>query len=138
MVRTILVFLTGVSVLASLSCGGSSSPTEHNGTPPGGGNMTTVSVGDNFFSPQSVTVNPGDTVKWVMMGSAMGHTVTDNGGAFDSGMVFTSAGASFQHTFTASDANKTFNYFCQTHAMCCNMRGSVSVGANAPPPAPGY
>ena len=138
MVRTILGFLAGAAALASLSCGGSSSPTQHNSAPPGGGNTMTVSVGDNFFSPQSVMVNPGDTVKWVMIGSAMGHTVTDNGGAFNSGMVFTSTGASFSHTFTAADAGHTFNYICQTHAACCGMRGAVQVGMNAPPPGPGY
>ena len=137
MVRSMLGIGSILSLLALLSCGGGSSPTQNNMAPPGGGGMTTVSVGDNFFSPMSVSVQPGDTVKWVLTGSNMMHTVTDNGGAFDSGMVFTSTGATFQHTFSASDSGKTFNYFCRTHAVCCNMRGSVSVGANAPPPSPG-
>lgn len=138
MIRSLLGVIGGITLLGLLSCGGSSSPTQHNGAPPGGGNMTTVSIGDNFFNPQTITVNPGDTVNWVMTGVNMGHTVTDNGGAFDSGMVFTSAGASFQHTFSASDSGKTFNYICRTHAACCNMKGAVQVGSSAPPPGPGY
>jgi plastocyanin len=137
MIRSMLGILSILSLLALVSCGGGSSPTQNNMAPPSG-TMTTVSVGDNFFSPQSVTVNPGDTVKWVLTGSNTMHTVTDNGGAFNSGMVFTSTGATFQHTFTSADAGKTFNYICQTHAVCCGMRGAVSVGANAPPPSPGY
>ncbi len=138
MIRFLLTVFSAVSVLALLSCGGSSSPTQSNMAPPGGGNMVTVSVVDNAFNPQTVHVSPGDTVKWVLMGSNTMHTVTDNGGAFNSGFVFTSPGASFTHTFTTSDAGHTFNYICQTHAACCGMRGAVEVGSGAPPPGPGY
>jgi len=100
--------------------------------------MVIVQVLDNSFNPQSVTVNPGDTVRWVMAGSAAGHTVTDEGGVFDSGFAFGHSGDSFDHTFTAADDGKTFQYRCTSHFACCRMAGSVRVGANAPAPDPGY
>lgn len=93
---------------------------------------------DNAFSPRSVTVQPGDTVRWVLQGSAVGHTVTDNTGAFDSGMVFNTGGDSYSHTFGIADSGRTFEYQCATHQACCQMQGSVRVGTDAPPPSPGY
>jgi len=130
------VFLA-LAVPALLACGGGyggSTPTSSNA--PTNSTMT-VQVGDDFFSPKDIQVQPGTTVHWVMVGMHPGHTVTDSGGAFNSGMVFTSSGASFDHQFTTADAGKTFNYFCQTH-VSLGMKGSVQVGQNAAPPSPGY
>lgn len=42
-----------------------------------------VEVSDNSFSPSSLTVQVGDTVRWVHTGSE-GHTVTADDGTFDS------------------------------------------------------
>ena len=39
---------------------------------------------------------------------------------------------------TAADDGRTFGYSCASHAVCCNMRGSVRVGNSAPPAPPGY
>jgi plastocyanin len=113
---------------ASCSGGGGSSPTAPNST-------ITVQVMDNSFSPKDVTINPGDTVQWVMAGSAPLHTVTDNGGAFDSGISLNAKGIMFSHTFNAP--NVTYNYHCKVHFACCGMAGSVTVG-KGPPPNPGY
>jgi plastocyanin len=97
-----------------------------------------VQVGDDFFSPQSMQVNPGDTVQWTLVGNLLVHTVTDSGGAFDSGVGFLNhPGATFSHTFTSADSGKTFSYFCQTH-VSMGMKGDIKVGSNAPPPKPGY
>ena len=130
--------LLALSVPVLISCGGGggggSSPTSI--APPGSSEMT-VQVGDDFYNPKDVTVEPGTTVHWVKTGVHPGHTVTDTGGAFDSGMIFTSTGASFDHVFTSADGGKTFNYFCQTHGSM-GMRGSVRVGSAAAPPNPGY
>jgi plastocyanin len=133
----LLAFAFAVIVLAS-SCGGGggSSPTEPGPGP--GPQSITVELHDNSFSPRSITVQPGDTVTWVLRGSAPDHTVTALNGAFNSGKVFDKQGASVTRTFGGADSNKTFDYSCQTHAVCCNMRGSVRVGNAAPPPAPGY
>jgi PKD repeat protein len=102
-----------------------------------------VHVGDDFYDPQTVTVNPGDTVQWVLTGSLTNHTVTSGvvgapDGAFNSGFVLTSAGATFQHTFTTADKGKTFNYYCISHGACCGMKGAIKVGDTAPGPHPGY
>ncbi len=112
--------------------GGGSSPTE-----PTGGKTVVVTISDDTYDPRSVTINPGDTVQWVLKaGSLTTHTVTDTGGKFDSGFVFTAAGMTFQRKFT--DVNATYNYSCTTHKDCCNMKGSVRVGENSPPPDKGY
>ena len=95
-----------------------------------------VQVQDNSYSPQSIQISPGDTVRWVLVGSATTHTVTAVSGAFDSGFVFLVPGDTFERTF--NEVNTTFEYSCVSHGACCAMQGSVRVGANAPPPRPGY
>jgi plastocyanin len=78
----------------------------------------TVSMGDNFFSPASVSIAEGDTVTWANNGQAP-HSATADNGSFDTG-VFNS-GQSRSHTFSRAG---TFAYFCTVHA---NMRGTVRV-----------
>lgn len=116
--------------------GGGGNPTEPN--PPGQPSAVTVELDEFSYSPRSVTIEPGQTVRWVMRGSDPTHTVTATDGAFDSGFVFDAPGASFQRTFSEADRGETFNYSCATHSDCCDMKGSIRVGANAPPPNPGY
>jgi plastocyanin len=116
--------------------GGGGGPTAPNPAPLP--STVTVEVQDNQFSPRSVTVAPGGTVTWVFRGSAAGHTVSAEGGSFDSGLVFTQAGATFQRTFGPELANQTIQYRCVSHYVCCQMQGSVRVGEGAPPPNPGY
>jgi plastocyanin len=116
--------------------GGGGGPTAPNPAPLP--NTITVEVMDNQFSPRSVTVAPGGTVTWVFRGSVQGHTVTAEGGAFDSGTIFTQAGVTFQRTFGPELANQTIQYRCVSHYVCCQMQGSVRVGEGAPPPGPGY
>jgi len=38
----------------------------------------TVTVGDNFFSPANLTIQAGDTVRWVNAGGGNPHNVTQN------------------------------------------------------------
>lgn len=99
--------------------------------------VVVVGIQDDQFVPKQVIINPGDTVRWVLMGSATaGHTVTANDNSFDSGKIFTQSGAVFEHTFTTTGT--TILYHCQTHYVCCQMQGSVRVGESAPPPPTGY
>jgi plastocyanin len=93
---------------------------------------------DNRFDPQRVSIEPGTTVRWVNRGTTGDHTTTEMSMEWDSGFVFLGPGDTFEHTFTQDDDGMTFEYSCVTHKTCCAMQGSVRVGANAPPPAPGY
>jgi len=128
------VLFASSAILAA--CGSSyKSPTSP--TPVSSPQVVVVGVEDDQFVPKDVSINPGDTVRWVLMGSTnAGHTVTAEDGSFDSGKVFTSGGAVFEHTFTK--AGVTTMYHCQTHYVCCHMQGAVRVGDNAPVPNPGY
>ena len=100
--------------------------------------MVTVEVLDNSYNPQSIQINRGDTVRWVLAGAAPTHTVTALGGTFDSTAIFLQAGDTYDQTFNQNNA--TFEYFCQAHGACmaCTMKGSVRVGPTAPTPNPGY
>jgi len=118
--------------LLLLSCGGGgggSSPTE-----PSGPQVITIEVRDNTYFPKSVTIQPGDTVRWVRRGNDPTHTVTAVDGSFSSG--FPQTGTLFERRFTVF--NQTHDYSCQAHRDCCQMQGSVRVGNAAPPPRPGY
>lgn len=67
------------------------------------------------YTPASVTINVGDTVKWDNVDTAA-HTVTSGSpadgpsGVFDSSLVM--GKASFEHTF---DNAGTYDYFCMVH-----------------------
>ena len=134
---TALLALTMAASLAVYSCGGGGSngggsPTD---PPPRPAQTIIVQVKDNSYEPKSITIEPGDTVRWVLSGNDHTHTVTAVNGAFDSGTAFPASGATFERRF---DARGTFDYSCKAHKQCCLMQGSVRVGTNSPPPGPGY
>jgi plastocyanin len=79
----------------------------------------TVYIQDFYFSPASITVEPGTTVTWVNQGNAP-HTATHTGGAFDSGTL--QPGQSYSYTFNRAG---TYAYYCQIHPY---MTGTVVVG----------
>jgi plastocyanin len=66
-----------------------------------------VTIGDNFYNPQSLVIAPGDTVVWTNGGSD--HTVTANDDAFHDILEF---GQTFSHTFTTVGR---YPYYCQLH-----------------------
>lgn len=78
----------------------------------GGGTVTQVNLSGMSFSPGTVTITQGSTVRWTALDGA--HTVTpDNpgqAGAWTSTPL--SAGESFEHTFTVAG---TYDYHCQPH-----------------------
>jgi len=93
-----------------------------------------VASGGLRFSPSTVTIQVGDTVKWTWVGG--GHSSTSGtpgspDGNWNSGIL--SSGATFSHTF---DAAGTFPYYCTPHGACCGMVGSVTVNAPTPSPTP--
>jgi FtsP/CotA-like multicopper oxidase with cupredoxin domain len=97
-------------------------------TPACAATMVAVSIGDNFFSPQTITVNVGTTVHWTNTGDR-NHTTTSSTGLWDSGTL--SAGQSFNYTFNSVG---TFPYFCEIHG---NMTATVIVvGCTQPTATP--
>src|SRR5216110_1877420 len=96
-----------------------------------------VTVGPNgnlVFSPSSVTIHPGDQVKWTWGSS--GHSSTSGSpgmpnGIWDSGIL--NQGATFTHTFNSTG---TFPYYCTPHGGCCGMVGMVTVASASPSPTP--
>ena len=75
-----------------------------------------VDVTDNSFSPRTLTVTEGSTVRWDNNGASP-HTST--GPDWDSGTILT--GADFEHTF---DATGEFDYECEFHP---GMTGTIVV-----------
>jgi len=81
------------------------------------------------FNPSSVTIHPGDQVKWTWVSS--GHSTTSGSpgmpnGIWDSGI--RSQGATFTHTFNSVG---TFPYYCTVHGET----GQVIVTPIPPPVA---
>jgi len=92
-----------------------------------------VSIVDFAFSPDSVQLNPGDSVKWTNNGTYT-HTSTSgvNGvldSLWDSGNL--ANGATYVHGFPADGK---FRYFCRHHG---SMKGVVVVGATGVNETPG-
>ena len=78
-----------------------------------------VSIGDNFYSPASVSIAVGDTVSWSNNGQAQ-HSATADDGSFDTGVF--GPGVSRSHTFTRAG---TFSYYCTVHGQA--QSGTVRV-----------
>ena len=107
------------SLLAAAGCGGGGADTtaEPNPAPPG--NSSTVTVGNNFFSPASLSVAPGTTVTWRWTADASTHNVTfdDNVKSDDQ------SSGTYTRTFSAAGM---YPYHCTIHGM----QGSVTVSAS--------
>jgi plastocyanin len=100
----------------------------------------TVNIPGRYFSPPTIKVRVGDTVRW-SNNSDENHTVTSNSDSDESfnsstncegAILFNDCvkpGRSFSHTF---DARGTFTYYCQRHGSDvkfpnCSMCGRVLV-----------
>jgi trimeric autotransporter adhesin len=95
----------------------------------------TVAPNDAFiFSPSSVTIHPGDTVRWTWGADFHSSTSGTPGmpnGIWNSGVL--NQGAVFTHTFSSAG---TFQYYCTPHGACCGMVGTVTVVNASPTPTP--
>jgi plastocyanin len=80
-----------------------------------------VTMGDLFFSPASVTVAVGDTVTWRNTGQAP-HNATADDGSFKTPTI--ENGQSASHTFNQAG---TFSYICTIHPQ---MKGTIQVLAS--------
>jgi len=78
-----------------------------------------VAISGFAFVPASITIAPGDSVRWTNNDVA-GHTVAADDGSFSSGTL--SNGQSFTRPFSTSG---TFRYHCAFHP---SMTGTVVVG----------
>jgi nitrite reductase (NO-forming)/hydroxylamine reductase len=130
----IILFLA--MLLALSACGGPAPTAEPSLPPPPNTPETaagvsavteaTVIIANQAFQPHTLIVATGATITW-QNNDAVAHTVTSEGGWFDSGQL--ASGRSFTHQF---DKPGTFQYHCDNHA---NMEGVVVVlagGAVAP------
>jgi len=94
------------------ACSGSQEPSQQGGP-------ATLSVVDNAFSPNAVTVTTGSTVTWEWQGSNQ-HSVTFSAGPSSP----VQSTGTFQRTF---DQPGTYSYFCSVHGAAV-MSGTVTVG----------
>jgi PKD repeat protein len=84
-----------------------------------------VSIGDNFFSPNNLTINVGDTVRWTYSGGR-NHDATADDGSWSSP---TSSNIDFSHTFNSVEE---VLYHCTVHSspgrnINSNMNGRINV-----------
>jgi amicyanin len=116
--RTIMTLVASLAVAAaSLAlAGGTRAGTSH-----------AVEIADFAFSPQSLTIQVGDTVTWTNL-DQVAHTATSTTGAFDSGLF----GQNESYSFTFTQAG-TYDYLCTPHP---TMTGRIVVEAAPAAPAP--
>ncbi len=106
------------------------------GPSPASATTFTVTVGNGgvFFTPSSITIQPGDTIQWTWSSSVHSSTSGSPGspnGIWDSGIL--NQGATFSHTFNNAGS---FPYYCTPHGGCCGMIGTVTVSSPTPSPTP--
>jgi plastocyanin len=77
-----------------------------------------LAVGNNFYSPNAVTVSVGTTVTWTWNPGDVSHSVTFDDGP-NSGI---QSSGTFSRTF---DAAGTYHYHCLVHGLA--MAGTVTV-----------
>lgn len=88
-----------------------------------GAAIQTVQVTKNGFTPQSATVNVGDTVTWHNADTA-DHQIVAVDGSFASPVLHTDQ--SYSHTFTSAGTERYYDAFAKTHT------GSITVTGPAP------
>jgi plastocyanin len=96
----------------------------------GSGSTSGISIGDNFFSPNNISVQAGATVTWTSNGNNQ-HTVTSGNGTpdglFDSGTL--NHGQTFSFRFMSAG---TYHYYCQIHGATA-MSGTITVNDGGEP-----
>jgi plastocyanin len=105
-----VVLLSGIFLFTSCgkSSNNSTNPKSNGDTPVAN---ASVSIENFAFSPAVIHLLPGGTVTWTNK-DATPHTVTDNGGKFDSGNM--AVDQTFKFTFATAG---TYTYHCTIHSM---------------------
>jgi plastocyanin len=92
----------------------------------------TVKIGASSFTPKSVTINQGDTVKWVNVDTAA-HQIVANKGAFASGTI--RQGGTYSFTFNTAGGYAYHDALHPSITGAVYVKGpppSVSIGVSAP------
>ncbi len=84
-----------------------------------------VEVGDNFFNPQMLTIDAGDTVRWVNAAGGSSHDVVSEDGSWTPS-IFANE---FIFEVVFPDEGE-FGYFCTPHR-AIGMTGTITVEASA-------
>lgn len=111
------------AVVMAMACGGDSATGNKTPPPPPPGTHD-VTVKDFSFSPASITIKVGESIRWTNSGPSI-HDVVGDDGSWDSqhlappgsttdayGGQTSTPGASFSHTFTQAG---TYTYHCSLH-----------------------
>ena len=85
--------------------------------------VVTVDSTNLRFTPSTLTINEGDTLRFVWGGQALPHNSVEENGVFDSGDP--ERAVDFEHVFDY-DSSGTYNFFCEPHE-AVGMTGSVTV-----------
>ena len=85
--------------------------------------VVTVDSTNLRFNPSTVTLNEGDTLRFVWGGQALPHNSVEENGVFDSGDP--ERDLDFGHVFDYDSAG-TYNFFCEPHESV-GMLGTVTV-----------
>lgn len=89
----------------------------------------TITVGDNFYSPQTVTIRPGDVVTWQYQSGTNSHPTASDNAAWTT---FTINSANLTKTMTFATIG-AFPYHCTFHgAAGVGMYGVITVAAALP------
>lgn len=116
------ITLLSAILIFSNSCSKDSPDDTTTGNNPGsnGPGTNEVWIQGMSFTPSSITVSAGTTIKWTNK-DATAHTVTSNNGSFDSGNV--ASNGTYSYTFNTAGS---FPYHCTLHP---NMTATVIVNA---------
>ena len=85
--------------------------------------VVTVDSTNLRFTPSTLTINVGDTLRFVWGGQALPHNSVEENGVFDSGDP--ERAVDYGHVFDYDSAG-TYNFFCEPHESV-GMLGSVTV-----------
>ena len=85
--------------------------------------VVTVDSTNLRFTPSTLTINEGDTLRFVWGGQALPHNSVEENGVFDSGDP--ERAVDYGHIFDYDSAG-TYSFFCEPHE-AVGMTGSVTV-----------
>ena len=85
--------------------------------------VVTVDSTNLRFTPSTLTINEGDTLRFVWGGQALPHNSVEENGVFDSGDP--ERNVDYGHVF-GYDSAGTYSFFCEPHE-AVGMTGSVTV-----------